>query len=219
MANDAQASEKKPSDPKRLIVAVDLAGIFLFGAEGALAAIANELDVFGVLALSFVTALGGGVVRDLLIGAAPPAALRDWRYPASAFVAGAITFVLHSLVGHVMGPVVIVLDAAGLALFAVAGTEKALAYKIHPVIATLMGTLTGCGGGVLRDMLLAQVPAVLYVDIYATAALLGSVVMVVLQSLGMKPRWAALIGGTACFALRLVAVWQDWQLPKATTGL
>jgi uncharacterized membrane protein YeiH len=224
MANDPQAGEKKPndprpSDPKRLIVAVDLAGIFLFGAEGALSAIANELDVFGVLALSFVTALGGGVVRDVLIGAVPPAALRDWRYPASAFIAGGVTFVLHSLVGHVMGPVVIVLDAAGLALFAVAGTEKALAYKIHPVIATLMGTLTGVGGGVLRDMLLAEVPTVLYVDIYATAALFGSVVMVVLQSFGMRPRWAALIGGTACFVLRLVAVWQNWQLPRVTTGL
>src|SRR5689334_9269159 len=109
MANDPQSSEKKQSDPKRLIVAVDLAGTFLFGAEGALTAIANELDVFGVLALSFVTALGGGVVRDILIGAVPPAALRDWRYPASAFIAGGVTFILHSLAGHIMGPVVIVL--------------------------------------------------------------------------------------------------------------
>jgi uncharacterized membrane protein YeiH len=203
-------------DPSRLIFAADLAGTFVFAAEGALAALANELDVFGVMVLSFVTALGGGVMRDLLIAASPPAALRDWRYPAVAFGAGALTFVLHALTGYVVAPVIIVLDAAGLALFAVAGTEKALAFGIHPAIATLMGTLTGVGGGVLRDLLLSQVPAVLRVDIYATAALFGSAVMVVLQHLGMKPRWAALIGGAACFALRLVSVWQDWQLPKVT---
>jgi uncharacterized membrane protein YeiH len=219
MANETAAKRRKPHDPRRLIYIADLAGTFVFGIEGALAAIANQLDMFGVLALSFVTALGGGVVRDLLIAAAPPAALRDWRYPAFAFSAGALTFVLHTLTAHIAGPVIIVLDAAGLALFAVAGTEKALAYKIHPAIATLMGMLTGCGGGVLRDMLLAQVPRVLRIDIYATAALFGSVVMVVLQRLGLRPYWAALLGGGACFALRLVAVSQNWQLPKVTTGL
>ena len=205
-------------DPTRLIFAADLAGTFIFAAEGAVAAIAGELDVFGVMVLSFATALGGGVVRDLLIGASPPAALRDWRYPAIAFGAGALTFVQHALMGHVETPVVVVLDAAGLSLFAVAGTEKALAFKIHPAIAPLLGTITGVGGGVIRDILLAEIPAVLRVDIYATAALFGSAIMVVLQHLGMRPRWAALIGGAACFALRLVSVWQSWQLPKVTGG-
>jgi uncharacterized membrane protein YeiH len=219
MESDPKTSQRKERHPRRLIYVADLAGTCVFAIEGALAAIAAEFDVFGVLVLSFVTALGGGVVRDILIGAAPPAALRDWRYPAIAFTAGAITFVLHALFGHMAAEVIIVLDAAGLSLFAVAGTEKALAYKINPAIATLMGMLTGVGGGVLRDMLLAQVPSIMRVDIYATAALFGSVVMVVLQRLGLKPYWAAMLGGTACFVLRLIAVWQNWQLPKVTTGL
>ena len=151
--------------PDRLLLIADLAGTFLFGLEGARIAIAGNLDLLGVMVLSFATALAGGVIRDLLIGDVPPASLRDWRYPATAFSAGLVVFFLHHFVQAVPEPLIIALDAAGLSLFAVAGTEKALAFEINPFIAVLLGTVTGVGGGTIRDIFLAQVPAVLRTDI------------------------------------------------------
>jgi uncharacterized membrane protein YeiH len=108
----------------------------------------------------------------------------------------------------------IVLDAAGPALFAVAGTQKALIYKMHPFVAILLGTITGVGGGTIRDMFLAHVPIVLRADVYATAAMAGSPAMIVGRRLGLPPALAAILGGVVCFGLRLVSVWQHWNLPK-----
>ena len=197
----------------RLVLAADLAGTFVFAVEGALAGIAGHLDLLGVLVLAFVTALGGGVIRDVLIGDTPPAALRDWRYPALAFAAGAMTFLFYLAVKQTPSMLLITLDAAGLALFAVAGTEKALGFGLHPLMAVLMGMTTGVGGGSVRDVLLAQVPAVLRVDFYASAALIGAIAVIASRSLGLHPQVAALIGGLTCFALRLIAVSQHWHLP------
>jgi len=132
-------------DSGKLLFAVDLAGTLLFGIEGATAAIAGHLDLLGLLVLAFSTALAGGIIRDLLIGAVPPSSLRDWRYSAVAFTGAAIVFFLHRFVQGIPGAVIVVLDAAGLALFAVAGTEKALLYKMHPFIAILLGTSPGLG--------------------------------------------------------------------------
>jgi uncharacterized membrane protein YeiH len=106
------------------------------------------------------------------------------------------------------------LDAAGLALFAVAGAQKALSYGIGPFISTLMGTITGVGGGVVRDILLARVPMVLVADIYASAAFVGGVVLVVGRRFGLSPMAAALLSGVACFTLRVASVTYGWQLPK-----
>jgi uncharacterized membrane protein YeiH len=117
-------------------------------------------------------------------------------------------------VNGIPAPVILVLDAAGLALFAIAGTEKALLYKMPAFVAVLLGTITSVGGGVLRDILLAQVPHVLRAEVYATAALLGSGVMVACGQMGLSARWAALVGGVVCFALRLVSVWLHWNLPR-----
>ena len=204
---------KRASD--RLLLVADLTGTFLFGLEGALTATAGGLDLLGILVLAFATALAGGVVRDLLIGDVPPASLRDWRYPATAFSAGILVFFLHPFLQAIPPPVIITLDAAALSLFAAAGTRKALMFEINPFIATLLGTITGVGGGTIRDIFLAQVPAVLHTDIYATAALFGSAVMVLARKIGLHPTVAALLGGSACFVLRMVAVRQHWNLPKA----
>jgi uncharacterized membrane protein YeiH len=197
-----------------LLLVVDLAGTFLFGMEGAVTAIRNDLDFFGVLVLAFTTALVGGVIRDLLIGAVPPASLRDWRYPATAFAAGMGVFIFHHFVVRIPSPVIVGLDAAGLGLFAVAGTEKALEFGISPFIAVLLGTITGVGGGTVRDMFLAHVPSILQSDIYATAALAGAVVLVIARKLGTSTTAAAFLGGIFCFLLRVVAVWRHWNLPK-----
>ncbi len=157
-------------DPDFLLLVVDLIGTFVFAVEGALAGINAELDVFGLLVLSFVTALGGGTIRDLLIGAIPPNSIRDWRYAATAFSGGLAVFCFHPLFARVPMQLMVTLDAAGLALFAVAGTGKALEFGITPLLAIMMGAVTGAGGGTVRDVLLAHVPGVLNSDVYAAAA-------------------------------------------------
>jgi len=199
---------------KHVVLAADLAGTVVFAIEGATAALHAGLDLLGVLVLSFTVALGGGIVRDLLIGSTPPSAIRDWRYPVLAFIAGLFTFLLHARVEAVPPWLLTTLDAAGLALFAVAGAEKALECQINPFIAMLMGAITGCGGGVMRDILLARVPMVLVANIYASAALLGAAVLVVSRRLGCPPAVAATLGGVACFAVRVAAVRYNWQLPR-----
>ena len=199
---------------KRVVLAADLAGTVVFAIEGASAAIRAGLDLLGVLVLSFIVALGGGMIRDVLIGATPPSAIRDWRYPVLAFVAGLVTFLIHTQIEAVPALVLTTLDAAGLALFAVAGAEKALDFKINPFIAMLMGAITGCGGGVIRDMLLARVPVVLVTDIYASAALLGALVVVVGRRFGCPPAVAAMLGFVVCLTLRIAAVQFAWQLPR-----
>ena len=201
--------------PSKLLLTVDLAGTLLFAIEGALAAVDANLDLFGVMVLAFATALVGGIIRDVLIGVVPPSSLRDWRYPAAAFVGGAIVFFLHPVIRQVPVSVVVTLDAAALALFAVAGTEKALVYKMNPLVAALLGTITGVGGGTVRDIMLAQVPAVLRADVYASAALAGAIVMIVATKLRLPATLAAMLGGFVCFSLRVISVWQHWSLPKA----
>jgi uncharacterized membrane protein YeiH len=199
---------------KKVVLIADLAGTVVFAIEGANAAIRAGLDLLGVVVLSFIVALGGGIIRDLLIGATPPSAIRDWRYPVLAFVTGLLTFLIHTRIEAVPSLLLTTLDAVGLALFAVAGAEKALDFKINPFVAMLMGAITGCGGGVLRDILLARVPMVLVADIYASAALLGAAVVVSGRRLGCPPALAAVLGFIVCFALRIAAVRLGWQLPK-----
>jgi uncharacterized membrane protein YeiH len=168
------------------------------------------------MVLSFATALAGGIIRDLLIGAVPPASIRNWRYAAVAFSAAVLVFATHPRVVQIPTMLILMLDAAGLALFAVAGTQKALEYQIEPFIAILMGTITGVGGGTVRDILLAQVPVVLRADVYATAALAGAAFMVAARKLKASPTFAAVLGGTVCFTLRMLAVWRHWSLPKTS---
>ena len=199
----------------RLILLLDLIGTFVFGLEGAAMAMAARLDVFGVMVIAFATALGGGIVRDVLIAAAPPQALRDWRYPVVAFAAGLLAFGFYSTLRQVPDYVLIALDAGGLALFAIAGAEKALSLGMNGLAAVLMGGVTGVGGGVMRDVLLNTVPAILRTDIYATAALAGAAILVASQKAGLSPRWAAALGVASCFGLRLTAVWLHWNLPQA----
>src|ERR1700675_5011777 len=133
--------ESMKYDPEKLLFAVDRAGTLLFAIEGATAAIIGNLDLLGLMVLAFATALGGGIIRDLLIGAVPPNSLRDWRYSAVVFTGAAIVFFLHRFVQGIPNGVMIVLDAAGLALFAGAETQKALIYKMHPFIAFCSGPL------------------------------------------------------------------------------
>lgn len=200
-----------------LLLIADLIGTFVFALSGATAATRRRLDLFGVLVLSFAAANAGGIARDLLIGAVPPAAISDWRYLVASLCAGLITFWWAPVIERLQNPVRM-FDAAGLALFAVSGAQKALAFGLNPIMAALLGMLTGIGGGMVRDVLLADVPMVLRADLYAVAALAGAAV-VVIGSLLSLPSAATMIAGAACcFALRMLAVRRGWQLPIAGGG-
>ena len=201
-------------NPDLLLLVVDLVGTFVFAVEGALAGIRGGLDLFGLMVVSFVTALGGGTVRDLLIGAVPPNSIRDWRYGTTAFAGGGAVFLFYELIQRVPPQLMITLDAAGLALFAVAGAAKALEFGINPLLAVLMGVLTGAGGGTMRDVLMTRVPGILNTDVYASATLAGAAVMVIGMRWRMSRTWAMTLGGVVCFVLRMVAVWRGWNLPK-----
>jgi uncharacterized membrane protein YeiH len=200
-----------------LLLVIDLIGTFVFAVEGASAAIQGNLDVLGLMVLAFATALGGGIIRDVLIGAVPPNSIKDWRYPAIAFAGGAVVFFQSSFVNQVPTSLIVTLDAAGLALFAVAGAAKALDYGIHPFLAMLMGGVTGVGGGTIRDVLLARIPSVLHSDVYAAAALAGAAAMILALKLKMRPALASTIGIVVCFVLRMIAVHQHWNLPRVPT--
>ncbi|OOG50138.1 trimeric intracellular cation channel family protein [Rhodanobacter sp. C01] len=202
---------------KLLLLLADLVGTFVFALSGATAATRRRLDLFGVLVLSFAAANAGGITRDLLIGAAPPAAISDWRYLAVSVCAGMITFWWAPVIERLQNPVRL-FDAAGLALFAVAGAQKALAFGLNPVMAALLGMLTGIGGGMVRDVLLADVPMVLRADLYAVAALAGAVMVVIGASLGLPSAATMIVGAIICFALRMLAVRRGWQLPIAGGG-
>jgi uncharacterized membrane protein YeiH len=204
-----------PYDRDKLVLAVDLLGTFVFGIEGASAAVGANLDLLGILVLAFATALAGGIIRDLLIGDIPPASLRDWRYAAVAFLAAFVVFFWSRSVAQPPTFALTLVDAAGLSLFAVSGAAKALEFNIPPLIAVLMGGITGVGGGTVRDLLLARVPSVLRSDIYAVAALAGAAVMIVALRSGVPARVAAVAGGTFCFVLRVLAVWRHWNLPHS----
>src|SRR3954466_8836188 len=160
-----------------LLVVFDLSGTFVFALSGATAAVKHRLDLFGVLVLSFAAGNWGGIARDVMIGAVPPAAISDWRYVAVSLLAGLVTFYWYRVLNRLNSPV-LVFDAAGLALFAVSGAGKALAFHTGPVAAMLLGMLTGIGGGMVRDALLSEIPTVLRTELYAVAALIGSVVVV-----------------------------------------
>ena len=187
-----------------LVLGLDLVGTFVFALSGAMAGVRHRLDVFGVLVLAFAAGNAGGITRDLLIGSVPPAAIADWRYVVISLLAGVATFWRYGTVRRLQNAVLL-FDAVGLAVFAVSGALKALEFGLNPVAAVLLGTLTGIGGGMLRDILVAQVPTVLRAELYAVAALAGATVVVGGRLLELPSAPLAVAGAALCFALRLVA--------------
>jgi uncharacterized membrane protein YeiH len=197
--------------------ALDLSGTFVFALSGGMAGVRHKLDIFGVLVLSFTAANAGGIARDAMIGATPVAALSDWRYVAVSVFAGLLTFYGYQFIDRLSGAVLI-FDAAGLALFAVTGATKALAYHLGPVAAALLGMLTGIGGGMMRDILITEVPVVLRADLYAVAALAGAAVVVMGSVLHVSSDAAMIVGALLCFGLRFMAIRYGWKLPVAAGG-
>lgn len=199
-------------DPSLALVVADLVGVFVFALSGALVAVRKGLDVFGVLVLSLAAGLGGGMLRDVLIGDVPAAALEHWWYLVVPVVSGVITSVYHPALGR-MEHFVTILDALGLALFVVAGAAKAMDFGISPLGATLLGLLTGIGGGIVRDVLAGRVPIVLRGDLYAIPGIAGAAVVAFGMELGSPQVVVMIIGAVVCAVWRLLALWMRWQAP------
>ncbi|GAB7538680.1 trimeric intracellular cation channel family protein [Burkholderia sp. 22PA0099] len=191
---------------------LDLTGTFVFAISGAVAARQRRLDLFGVVFVTFIVACGGGIVRDVCIGAVPPAGLSNWRYLLVSMVAAALTVAAYQRVKKLRYPVLL-FDAIGLGLFAVAGAQKALAYSESAEVAILLGMFSAVGGGVIRDVLLSRVPAILQREIYALAALFGATVEVVSLRTNWLPTLAPWLAIGSCVAIRLSSLYFGWRLP------
>ena len=195
-------------------VALDLVGIFVFALSGALLGVRVRFDIVGVVVIGAVTGLGGGILRDVLIGDLPPASFTDWRYLAVPVLAGLIAFRFHPRLARIERYVTW-FDALGLGLFCVIGSVKALFFGLDPVPAALMGVLTGIGGGVLRDLLANRMPVVLREDVYALPALAGSLAVVLTWELGVFREWVLLPAAALCIVLRFLALHYRWSAPRA----
>jgi uncharacterized membrane protein YeiH len=189
-----------------LLLTLDLTGTFAFGLNGALTAVrAARLDIVGVVTLGMITALGGGIIRDVLIGDVPPAAFRDWRYLALAAGGGLVAFALSQRLKRLEMPIN-VLDAVGLSVFAVIGASKALAFGLGVGPAVILGTVTGVGGGTIRDTLVREIPSVLHSELYAVPALIAAAITVATIRAGVYGLSAALGAAAVCFVIRMLGV-------------
>ncbi|MBY8871171.1 TRIC cation channel family protein [Micromonospora sp. PLK6-60] len=194
------------------LLVADLTGVAVFAASGASAAVAKRLDIFGVVFVGVVAALGGGIFRDLVIDEVPPLAFADWRYAATAAATAAAVFWLHPQLAR-LRTTVLVLDAAGLALFTVTGTLKALDAQVPAVGACMIGMITAIGGGLGRDLLTGEIPVVLRREIYAVAALLGAVAVALLELAGQATTGPLTAAAAGVFLLRLVSLRRRWSAP------
>jgi uncharacterized membrane protein YeiH len=197
-----------------LILVLNLVGTFVFGISGGLTAVRKGLDLFGAIVLAATVGLAGGIIRDILIGT-PPATFRDWRYLAAAGGAGLVTSIAHPMIGRVQRPID-ALDAAGLSLFCVTGAAKALTFGLGTLEAIILGAITGIGGGMVRDVLVREVPVVLRGGLYAIPALIGAGIVAVAYRTGDYSTVFPILGASVCFAIRMAGLRYDLNLPAAS---
>ncbi|GLZ80072.1 membrane protein [Actinorhabdospora filicis] len=199
------------------MLVLDLIGVAVFAASGASAGVAKRLDLFGVVFVGMVTALGGGVIRDVVIGSTPPLAFTDWEYATTACLTSLAVFWLHPQVDR-LRRTMLVLDAAGLGLFSVVGAMKGVDFHVPLVGSIMVGMITGIGGGVIRDVLTKEIPVVLHREIYASASLLGAAVVVTVTHFGIA-RPVPIIGAILLvFGLRLLSLYRRWSAPTPRVG-
>lgn len=211
-------------DPQLQLI-LDMVGVFAFALSGALVAVRKQLDLVGVLVLAWLAGLGGGILRDLFLGITPPVGLSDWRLVGAALLAGLAVFLLYGALSDPDVPrgarratvsrLVRLLDAAGLAVFSVAGAVKAMSYGAGPLASILIGAITACGGGLIRDVLAGQVPEVLRRELYAVPALIGAALVVWAGFAGHLTPWVIWGSVILVFVVRTVAVTLDLNAPRA----
>jgi uncharacterized membrane protein YeiH len=199
-------------DPTLLLV-LNLVGTFVFGLSGGMAGVRKQLDLFGAVVLAVVVGIAGGTIRDVLIGI-PPATFRDWRYLAVAGGAGVVTSVGHPAIDRLQRPID-ALDAAGLALFCVTGAATALAHRLGVVDAVILGAITGIGGGMVRDILVGEIPTVLRGGLYAIPALVGAGIVVIAYHAGDHTILFPIVGAAVCFLMRMAGLRYGIGLPRA----
>jgi len=197
-----------------IIYILDLVGTAAFAASGALVGVRKHMDLFGVLVLGVVTAVGGGTLRDLLLGDIPPFSLKDEYYIYIAIIISLVVFANRNRLGMFEKPL-LYFDAIGLGTFVVIGTTKALDFQLGWLGAVLMGVMTGTAGGVIRDVLANQVPLILRREIYASACIAGGMLLVILEHLGTARPVAVLIAAGTVIVVRLLAIRYNWGLPRS----
>ncbi len=196
-----------------IIYILDLIGTAAFAASGAWVGVRKHMDLFGVLVLGTVTAVGGGTLRDLLLGDIPPFSLKDEAYIYIAIIVSLVVFANRKRFELFEKPL-LYFDAIGLGTFVVIGTTKAIDFQLGALGAVLMGVMTGTAGGVMRDLLANQVPLILRREIYASACVAGGTLLVILGENGVAPAAAALLSAATVILVRLLAIHYDWSLPK-----
>lgn len=197
-----------------LVDVLGFVGIAAFAASGALIGVRKRFDLFGVCVVGITTGIGGGIIRDLLLGIHPPTSLDEWPNLAVALTASLVTFLAHRVIDKLWRGV-LVLDAFGMGLFATTGATIALGAGGSALAGALIGATTAVAGGVIRDMLVNEVPLLLHRDLYAVPALLGSVTVVTVQATGLPDNVGLIVGTVLATGLRLIALWRRWNLPLA----
>ncbi|TQK70276.1 MULTISPECIES: trimeric intracellular cation channel family protein [unclassified Nocardioides] len=201
-----------------MLQTLDLVGIFVFAISGGLVAVRNQLDILGVVVLAMATGLGGGVIRDVVIGAVPPPAVADWRYLLVPVVAGLVAFWLHPAVGRLEREIN-VFDAFGLGLFCVAGALKAQEYGLGPAPSAALGMVTGVGGGIIRDLLAGRIPVIFRTgELYAIPALAGAAIAATGAELGVAHGVILAPAALVTIGWRLIAVRRGWRAPVPRLG-
>lgn len=188
-------------------------GTIAFAVSGVYAAMEKRLDIFGVLIIAFVTAIGGGTVRDMMIGDTPVAWIRNINYTVVILATVAVVIAFRSYIKN-FKKTLLVFDSIGLGMFTIFGIQKGLMFDLHPVVCVALGTITGCFGGVIRDMLLNNIPIIFHKEIYASACIAGGTVYFVLRIFGINEDLNDAISILMTFLIRMLAIRYDWQLPK-----
>src|SRR6476620_10744488 len=199
--------------PYDIYTVLDLIGTFVFALSGAVAAREKGLDIFGIFSIAFIVACGGGIIRDLCIGAMPPAGLTNWLYLVMVVAATLIGIGFYRWV-NIFNQPVLLFDALGLSVFAVSGARKAIVFGHNYEVAILLGTVTAVGGGVIRDILLARIPVILKKEIYASAAMVGAMLVIAGDYLRYSKEIVSAIAIIVCFGLRFLGLHFHWNLPS-----
>ena len=192
---------------------IDILGTIAFTISGVSAAMQKRLDIFGILVIAFITALGGGTLRDVMIGDLPVAWIRDIRYPLIITAGAVIAIIFHRFLRNWQNTLLI-FDAFGLGLFTIFGLQKGIEHNFHPAISIALGTITGCFGGVIRDVILRNIPLIFQKEIYATACIVGGCSYFLLQLTPMENGWIEMISISIIVIIRLLSVWFGWRLPE-----
>lgn len=199
--------------PSNIYTFLDLMGTFVFAISGAVAARQKGLDIFGIFSIAFTVACGGGIIRDICIGAIPPAGLTNWHYLTMVFAAALMVIGFYRLVNYLNQPVLL-FDALGLSVFAVTGARKAIAFGHNYEVAVLLGIVTAVGGGAIRDILLDRIPVILTKEIYASAAMVGAMIVVAGDYFSYPRETVSIIAIVVCFGLRFLGLHFHWNLPS-----